>query len=301
MTAVCQPGYGLSGSDSTLACTICPAGTWSDGTTACKDCPSTPFIYISSKKKEEQFNSTKYTIRQGATGPEECVPQTQQTGIDIGQKLLDSRVYASAESDGSWNTSTGPTMVQCLSRCSASQCCFAEFRYGYTNTGAASVNTCYINKLDVDTNAASAWTTGSGPLVFTKLVFADFIAAASVKDGETGNTVAQSTPGEPVRAKAMSSGLYARCSITASIAYYGKPITGQLYTVQDPASLQVCKSKCDAMSICWGFTVTTVNSGQTSSRVCQLVSGEDQLNTRSFFSNPSADSWSSLGGSLNWY
>lgn len=301
LIAVCKPGYGLTrDTNNAVICTLCPVGRWSDGQTACNSCPSTNFIFISSRRgngREESYNSTGHTLRTGATGAEECVPQAQQFGIDIGQTVINSTLYSTVSTGSGWD-SRGPTVTQCLATCSTSQCCFARLEYSFGNSGQGVGNqetTCRKADLAVNSDATSPWMT-TADLVFVKLVYAQSIAAASINTGDSGLSGAAAAAGgsdEEVKAKAMSSGLYSRCNFGSgwNSNQVGVPI-GQPITVSNAASLQDCKSRCDMNSRCWGFTVT----GASGSRVCQLRAGEDSRDVRSFFANPT-----SFSGVLNWY
>lgn len=287
-----------------VMCTLCPVGKWSDGLTDCNSCPSTNFIFISSRRgtgREESYNSTGHTLRTGATGPEECVPQAQQFGIDIGQTVMNSSLYT-LQTDTAWTAGNrkGPTVTECLGKCATNQCCFARLEYSFANSGVGGGNqetTCRTAELVVNSDAASPLS-GTGRLVFVKLVYAQSIAAASIEAGDSGLSGAAAAAAggdDEVKAKAMSSGLYSRCNFgsTWNFEQVGVPI-GQPLTVSNAASLQDCKSRCDMNSRCWGFTVT----GASGSRVCQLRAGEDSRDVRSFFANPT--SFPTPGG-LNWY
>eukprot|EP00878_Enallax_costatus_P039056 GHUV01044574.1.p1 GENE.GHUV01044574.1~~GHUV01044574.1.p1 ORF type:complete len:745 (+),score=130.50 GHUV01044574.1:1229-3463(+) len=318
---VCKPGYALvTGQNGNTTCQICSVGKWSDGINGCTDCPKTSFLFISSKRKEDTYVSSPYTIRKGATGPEECVPQAQQFGIDIGQKVIDDSFYSvvSQPAAGNWyDTARGPNATECASACPANQCCFARLDYYAASSGGNIQNTCKTtgtttaNTFTVNSVADSAWN-GVGGLMFTKLVFADTIAAASIGQDDTTDASASepsastTADDQVVRTKAMSSGLYARCDIPtgANVTLLGKSL-GQPMLVTDSKSLQACKSKCDMMSTCWGFPVTgtpssaCTPSSSTGCRFCQLRGGEDQINSRGLFANPTAANWPVTG--LNWY
>jgi hypothetical protein len=252
-------------------------------------------VYISSRANETELLSDGTTYRVGATGREECVPKTAQLGIDIGTKMFDESVTTLLSPVTPFTaTTTGDYGLEaCLNAaCSvANQCCFVQFDYAWkkspANDGTAGPKTCRAITMAVNTVAASYMT---ADLLFYKMLPSDAIAAASVN--KTGK----------VEAKAMSSGLYARCDLPstwAAAGTYGSNAIGRridgtgaacssgcALPASTPAGLADCKKKCDMMSVCWGFTV---KGGQ-----CQLRGGYDEMDVRSFFRNPATST------GLNW-
>ncbi|WIA12137.1 hypothetical protein OEZ85_012210 [Tetradesmus obliquus] len=96
----CKPGYGKQ--PGSADCTKCITGTYQAGFAGNEDavahgngetciaCPTTLSIFLSSKGKEAEFNSSATTFRSGSTGEEECVPQTVQVSwyyIQPGDRL----------------------------------------------------------------------------------------------------------------------------------------------------------------------------------------------------------------------
>ncbi|WIA16345.1 hypothetical protein OEZ85_013043 [Tetradesmus obliquus] len=263
------------------SCSACPAGKYqpgylgndASGSTpnfgaglSCLTCPTTLSVYISSNGTEKEFNSTGTTYRTGAASRDECVPKTAQLGIDVGTKFFgNNALLSNITISGSLTSPEG-----CMdTNCGSTQCCFVQFDYAYrkNGTGGPATRSCLVVKMD----AASSSVTNN--LLYYKMLPSDAIAAASLTKGG-------------VEAKAMSSGLYARCSLpiawTAAEVYDDHKAIGKKIANTIPASnLTECKRRCDMMSICWGFTV---QGGQ-----CQLRGGIDEQDVRSFFRNP-ADS-----------
>jgi hypothetical protein len=242
-------------------------------------------VYISSRANETEYVSDGTTYRVGAMGREECVPKTAQLGIDIGTKFFDETTLLTTVTSATPAGNTAVWVDNCLTAaCSTNQCCFAQFDYAWKkNNGAPGTPTCRAVNMAVNTNAA-AHTLTTSKLLFYKMLPSDAIAAASVN--KTGK----------VEAKAMSSGLYARCDLPSTPDWsapgtYNNDKTGrQINSSGAPcnsgcarpagtaAGLADCKKKCDMLSVCWGFTV--VNSQ------CQLRGGFDEMDVRSFFRNP---------------
>eukprot|EP00775_Hariotina_reticulata_P006511 gene6511-6738_t len=110
-----------------------------------------------------------------------------------------------------------------------------------------------------------------------------------VFDGSVGPT--RSSP-DAVKAKTISSGLYARCSVAqwASLAENGfmgtspfpedieKDATYIQYNVQCNSEAS-CKQFCDSLSTCWGFVFVP-------GRGFAIRGGEDRLEVRTFFAVP---------------
>jgi hypothetical protein len=232
-------------------------------------------------------------------GREECVPKTAQLGIDIGTKFFDEVDLLTAVTFTSTTSDLG--LEACLTAAcdDARQCCFVQFDYAWKKKGGnPGTKTCRAVKMAVNT-VANSHTVSTSNLLFYKMLPSDAIAAASVD--KTGN----------VAAKAMSSGLYARCNLPTASASdwsadgtYNTDKTGRRITSTGapcasgpsaadctlPAAtapeLAECKKKCDMLSVCWGFTIK-------SSR-CQLRGGFGEMDVRSFFRNPSPST------GLNW-
>eukprot|EP00882_Tetradesmus_deserticola_P001442 GHRQ01001559.1.p1 GENE.GHRQ01001559.1~~GHRQ01001559.1.p1 ORF type:complete len:286 (+),score=82.26 GHRQ01001559.1:1019-1876(+) len=277
MPAECAAGYGMQGG----TCTLCPAGTYQPGYlgndaaggsgfgsgTTCIACSTTRSVYLSSNRNETEFVSDGTTYRKGALGREECVPKTAQLGIDIGTRMFDNTSLLT--------NATGASSIAdpagCMANCPKNKCCFVHFDYAYKkNAGSAGTKQCLHVNMEVNTDSA-AHASASAALLFYKMLPSDAIAAASKSSG--------------VEAKAMSSGLYARCNLptawTASAVYNSNQIGKILEapaTAGTTTALAACKKKCDMMSTCWGFTVQ--NS------MCQLRGGFDEQDVRSFFVNP---------------
>jgi hypothetical protein len=293
-TAECAAGFGRQGNN----CQKCPAGKYQpgylgndaavsptnngfgDGST-CITCEKTRSVYISSKGKEFEYESDGTTYREGATGREECVPKTAQLGIDIGTKFFEDNSLLPVVSDFTPTATTPFGPDACLTAaCQPGQCCFVQFDYAWrSNAGSEGTKTCRAITMTVNTVANSYAT---ADLLFYKMLPSDAIAAASVN--KTGK----------VEAKAMSSGLYARCDLPstwAAAGTYGSNAigrridgtgaacsTGCPLPASTAADLADCKKKCDMLSVCWGFTM---KGGQ-----CQLRGGYDEMDVRSFFRNP---------------
>jgi hypothetical protein len=223
-------------------------------------------VYISSRGNETEFVSPGTTYRVGAAGRDECVPKTAQLGIDIGTVMFNDTTLLTA----SITTATTADPAACMNTatiCPAGQCCFVQFDYAFRKGpgGTQGDKKCYYVNMLPNNNKA-AHTDSANKLLYYKMLPSDAIAAASLK------------------AKAMSSGLYARCDLPTSGAWatvdagkIGKPL-GTAMAAGTDAGLAACKKQCDMMSTCWGFTVI--------SSLCQLRGGYDEQDVRTFFRNP---------------
>lgn len=283
----CPAGFGFI--NGTGSCSACQAGKYQPGYLGndatgntpfgaglgCLTCPTTLSVYISSNGTEKEFNSTGTTYRTAAASRDECIPKVAQLGIDVGTKFFDNNTLLdSVASNGFTNFTT------CIEAACGTdeQCCFVQFDYAYrkNGTGGPGNQTCRYKQMTPVTTA-NLTADPDLNLVYYKMLPSDAIAAASLGK---------------VEAKAMSSGLYARCALPdgwgATGTYDSDKIGRRLFpdltpalVSTTPAGLAECKRKCDMMSICWGFTV---KSGK-----CQLRGGFDEQDVRSFFRNP-ADS-----------
>lgn len=270
----------------TGSCSACVAGKYqpgylgndASGSTAnfgaglsCLTCPTTLSVYISSKGTEKEFISTGTTYRTGAASRDECVPKTAQLGIDVGTKFFDIAASDSMLDSPSIAFNSFDTCIEAA--CSTDeQCCFVQFDYAYrkNGTGGPDKQTCRYKKMKT---VSAATLSADLNLVYYKMLPSDAIAAASLGK---------------VEAKAMSSGLYARCALpngwekpsAASGPYDTDKIGKRLLALSatNAAELAQCKRRCDMMSVCWGFTV---KSGE-----CMLRGGFDEMDVRSFFRNP---------------
>lgn len=290
-SAGCAAGYAFPSAGGTATCSQCPAGTYQPGYlgndvsganfgagTTCLTCVTTRSVYISSKGNETEYVSDGTTYRTAASSRDECVPQTAQLGIDVGTKFFadDIGSLLTTASTGTYNTPQ-TCIEQCGTTASSATdnvCCFVQFDYAYrkNGTGGPAAKTCKFVKMTPFSTTAALTT--SLNLVFYKMLPSDAITAASVSK---------------VEAKAMSSGLYARCSLPtgweATGTYDSDKIGRRLFPnltpaldATTPAGLAECKRKCDMMSICWGFTVKL--------GLCELRGGFDEMDVRSFFRNP---------------
>ncbi|KAF6257767.1 hypothetical protein COO60DRAFT_1460997 [Scenedesmus sp. NREL 46B-D3] len=263
-------------------CSICLAGTYqpgylgNDGTgfgagSTCITCATTRSVYISSQGNETEYVSEGTTYRNGAIRREECVPKTAQLGIDIGTKMFENATLLTADSAGPGNEDPESCMD---TNCNSGQCCFVQFDYAYTKEqGLPGTKACLFVNMPANTNS-TAHEKSTSNLLYYKMLPSDAIAAASLPK-----------PAGTVEAKAMSSGLYARCDLPVSWAASGVYDTDQIgnrigsaFAAGSAADLAECKRMCDMSSICWGFTVQN--------RLCQLRGGFDELDARSFFRNP---------------
>lgn len=274
--AECAAGYGKQGGST--QCTLCAAGTYAEGyngldTTGasgdgetCVACVPTMYVFQSSIGEEAPINSTGTTYRVGATKREECVPKFEQVGVDVGQQiLLDNAMFS---------TDTSLSLAGCLAKCgpTAGKGCFVQFDYGYYN---GNVSTCYYASLDANTDGVAPAT----GLLYVKQIPSDALGATSKVDPE-------------LKAKAMSSGMYARLNIPTAAAWalsnIGTALAGGTYSVSGAADLSAVKNKCDMNSRCWGFTL---QGGQA-----VLRGGSDAADLRSFYYNPSDSTSLSWGG-----
>ncbi|WIA36543.1 hypothetical protein OEZ86_007835 [Tetradesmus obliquus] len=271
----CAAGYEYD--TATSSCTACPAGKYQPGYfgndagganfgagLSCLTCPDTLSVYISSNGTEKEYNSTATTYRKAAASRDECIPKVAQLGIDVGTKFFEDMATLPTV----MNATSVTTFDACINECT-SLCCFIQYDYAYRkNGGGQGSKTCrYVAMTPITTAALTA--NPSLNLVYYKMLPSDAIAAASLGK---------------VEAKAMSSGLYARCALpTDWEADYdtdkiGKRLLAAALPATDAAQLAQCKRRCDMMSVCWGFTV---KDGK-----CMLRGGFDEMDVRSFFRNP---------------
>lgn len=251
--AACEPGYyqpGYSGAAGTNV-----AG---DGET-CQPCARSFYTYVGSRGRQAVYNSgAGMTFYDKTHGPESCVPRYQQLLIDAGQKFVIPDPNPGL---------TAPTAAACMAlgkaASDAGKAAFVQFTYvaGQPTASAPSedivTNSCKVFVVDPANGATPAnGVTPAGPKVpalLVKLIPSDPIAAASAN-----------------KAKSMAGGLYARLDTALNI---GKPITTVTTGEAD------CRKLCDMNSLCWGVRVTSAAS-------CTLVTGEDELDVRSFYYNP---------------
>jgi len=182
--SVCVAGYGkAAGSD---VCTLCPYGTYQPGgLTECQACPQTPF-YSPVDGNGTTYVSSGTTTYPGSFGIEACVPQQSQLSPEAGQAYF-SPDASSLQS--LLTSSTQNSLGDCVATCPAGSCCMAQ----YDVTG----KTCKTISLDPQASDAS-----TNMQVVYKLPPSTLGSASSVK--------------QATRAKMISSGYYAHCSIPSS-------------------------------------------------------------------------------------
>lgn len=260
--AVCVAGYGkAAGSD---VCTLCPYGTYQPGgLTECQACPQTPF-YSPVDGNGTTYVSSGTTTYPGSFGIEACVPQQSQLSPEAGQAYF-SPDASSLQS--LLTSSTQNSLGDCVATCPAGSCCMAQ----YDVTG----KTCKTISLDPQASDAS-----TNMQVVYKLPPSTLGSASSVKP--------------TTRAKMISSGYYAHCSIPSSdVAKWqtaGSDLGADARTfVQGGAVWQTntdraaCKKACDNSNVCWGFVFDPAQGGR-----CLFRGGVDALSTRSFFALPTS-------------
>lgn len=269
--AVCIPGFGKATPDAPF-CSLCPPGQYQPGgLTACTPCGNATF-YPPVDGSGDRWTATGLTTFPGAVGPEWCVTKESQLSPEAGQ------AYFNKDSDlldPSWEgqfvaSNTWETLGECMGSCPADSCCLAEY-----DTESKVCLTASLEPAGIES--------GGHQKLYYKLAPSAMGSASSVDD--------------PVKAKMISSGMYARCQATSELWMFGvgTPLTADARTFADVQNGQSywdyadyvdsendCKKKCDASNVCWGFIMfSSVND-----RYCFYKGGEDALNTRSFFVVP---------------
>ena len=256
--AVCIAGYGKAANSD--VCTLCPAGTYQPGgLTTCQACPDSAF-YTPVDGNGTTWVSNGTTLYPGSYSVEACVPKQSQLSPEAGQ------AYFSPEATDMLNlltSSTQTSLADCMAQCSAADaCCMSQFD--------ATAGTCKtINLSPSASDATSGWQ------VVYKLPPSTLGSASSYK----------------MKAKMMSSGYYAHCSIptvqqtTWTTAGSNLGADARTFVQGGPAwqsntDRASCKKACDNSNVCWGFLFNPADNS------CLFRGGVDSLTTRSFFTLP---------------
>lgn len=254
--AVCLAGYGIQAGST--QCTLCPYGTYQPGgSTTCQACPQTSF-YSPVDGNGTTWISDGTTTYPGSFGEETCVPKQSQLSPEAGQAYFSPSVASSLLS-----TASQPSLDACLSSCPANSCCMAQY-----DAAGEACGTVTLTPAASDAN--------SGMQLVYKLPPSTLGSASSV-----------------TKAKMMSSGYYAHCTIPATDSATwqdaGSALSSDARTfVQGSptwttASSAECKKACDNSNVCFGFLFDAA-AGK-----CMYRGGVDSLKTRSFFVLPDTE------------
>jgi len=240
---------------------MCPPGTYQPGgMVSCQACPNATF-YAPVDGSGETWTSSGTTTFPGATGTESCVPKESQLSPEAGQAYFSS----AAAVQTLLTSSSRATLALCLASCPSDACCIAQY-------DAAS-------KVCKTATLAPVGADSPGYKLMYKLPPSTIGSASSLKPAE-------------VKAKMMSSGIYARAAIPDNLratwllvgTNLGRDArtfsSAQQATLWQAGTESSCKAACDNSNVCWGF----IFDGSQ----CLFRGGEDALNTRAFFVLPRA-------------
>jgi len=249
-------------------CSLCPYGTYQPGgLSTCQACPQTPF-YTPVDGNGATYVSNGTTPYQGSFGAESCVPLQSQLSPEAGQAYFSPEALSSEAMQSLVSNSTAQDLAGCVAACPANSCCMAQY-----DTGSKACKT-------ISLAPAASDAVGAKQVVY-KLPPSTLGSASSVK------------PADDTKAKMMSSGYYAHCSIaTASEAVWeaaGSNLGNDARTFVQGGPVWLtntnraaCKKACDNSNVCWGFVFDPSQGGR-----CTFRGGVDALSTRSFFALPS--------------